>query len=1071
VNYFRLFIMIASIAGLMSLAHADPGPRSEKEARAIDYNAYQNMKKAVSSFGGIVQKSKGSRREPAYLLRFVQMVQETAAIEYRLAYGRTKKGTAADLTEYKSMMKSSLTALDRLIVAYPNYMNISQAYRFRARALTELGQMNEAISDLKYFVGHWPTSPDAGIVNVDLWTALIQNKSYVDAIYYIKRYGLRPNDQYYNTALEKLAWCSYFLGSIEEAVAYTETEFKTARKNDREKALSNLPLFYATGIEKKYPGITTAAALPRFQKSVSGEELGKLVVSLGYLLRSKGLDSDLETLRTAIETASIPDTSRSEFLLLVFENEQNREQYAAMKVTADQEIALYTKSSVLQKSSHHIDKVHASFMSGAQALQQVFTKEGEAADPTLAATLVTVYSFILKTTKDDVLQQAKIHFNMAEVSYKLKDIEGATGHYRWAVDHLNFKKASEKELYNLAYRRALDTRYEVLKANKWIPQELAALPLSTAHKDVPKQISEWISWVDQFPSASYIAEKMDSLAFESNRILYSFNHVDDSVKRMTAFIKSYPTSKSAIPSASLIIDTYIASQNWIDTFKIASGFLQVPALQATEFHTHLTDVVADSYCKILDSFYRDKKYAAALKGADDFIAKNPASKRKADMLELAANASLGLGDKVKAVAYFDQLNQLGDKKPEIVNLSLMTNGSLAEEHFDFKDASGQYRRYLENGGAASPDLKSKTLLFAWLSGDAVVLSQALASPLLCGAKPDPDCSIYRRRDTDDTPLNKVARAKTISAKIALLNDIPNQWDHENSLGKYTLLSKISDRVPEVFHALRNQIKTEFRIKLDQKTISRRVHWIEEAEKVAANLAKQPWSRVRLSAYIETAGLYHDMIADLKNMKLPKGLSPEDQAEYQKTIADAIAPFQQKSDDLQKVAVEYASTSGCDEATLNQMAIEFHLAYTPHSQKDAFGPAMMALVKPGKSDTSKDLVKEFQAAIDHSNWPKAGFLIQWAQTNKDKAELSPANLSIMKAILLSRTAAIADAASELQSSIKNYNSDEKKQVDVAIESSTFPAQRAPAAATSLPMPSASPSNSTSNSQANPSGGSK
>jgi tetratricopeptide (TPR) repeat protein len=1050
----KVGLLLLLSLSLISTAHAESDVRTEAEARAIDMNAYYNMKKALTSLGGIVQKSRGTSAEPNYLIRYAGLAQETASIEFRIAYGKVKRGAQADLTEYKSMMKSSLTALDRLIVAYPQSSNLSQAYRLRAHALTESGQVNEAISDLKYYVEHWPRSPDAPVANVDLWTLLINTKSYTDAIHYIKQYGLRTNDRYYNTALEKLAWCNYYLGSIEDALMYTEAEFKTARKTERDKALANMPLFYATGIEKKTPNVTADNAIPRFKRSVSGDELGKVIISLAYLLRSKQLDNDLETIKIAFEKTAVPDTSRAAFLVLVFENEMNREQYGAMKKTAEQEIALYSNSSMLQKSPRSLERLRGSFMSSAPTLQQIFSKQTPS-DPALAGTLNTVYAFILKSSKGDVLEQAKIHFNMAEVCNHLQDYEGAVTHFHWVTDHLSFKTKNERDLFVSASHRAIDTRYETLKANNWVPKELTATASSSPRKDVPKQVSEWIDWVDHFPASIYIQEKVDAQAFEANRILYSFNQIDTALTRMTQFLKDYPKSASAVPTASLIIDTYIADQNWAKTFEVASGFLQ-QSWQTPEFHNHLMDVVGDSYCKILDGFYKDKKYATALQGADDFLAKNPTSKRRADVLILAANASLGTGDRLKALAYFKQLSDSGNKNPEITNLALMTEGSLEEEHFNFEAAAASYRKYIENGGAASADLKSKALLFAWLSGKPAELQATLNSKAICGKNPDPSCATYSGASIKLKlhHLDRALEMVSISGKLSRLKDIEEDWKTESALGRYGLLSKISDVVPQVLVALRKQIKEEFRLKLDKGVIAQRVHWAQEEEKVAVELTNQGWSKVHLIALMQAAGVYKDIVKDLHAIKQPKGLSDDDKKEYGKMIDDAGAPFQAKSDEYQKAAIDYATTSGSDEKTLAMMSKEFEIPYTPQSQKEAYGKNLLTLIKPGPSDMSKDLVREFADAIEKSNWPKAGFLIQWAQTSKDKSLLTPTDISIMKAILLSRTDAVAEATGELSSSLDKMSGSVKDQATRAIASTILPS-RAPAAVNASQTPSGSP----------------
>jgi hypothetical protein len=382
----------------------------------------------------------------------------------------------------------------------------------------------------------------------------------------------------------------------------------------------------------------------------------------------------------------------------------------------------------------------------------------------------------------------------------------------------------------------------------------------------------------------------------------------------------------------------------------------------------------------------------------------------------------------------------------------MTEGSLAEEKFDFESASTSYRRYLENGGQASPDLRSKVLLFAWLSGKPGELQASLASKAICGKDPDPSCANYSGASTKAKlhTLDRATQMVSISGKLSRLNDVDEQWKTEPPLGRYALQSKISEVVPEVLIALREQIRAEFRLKLDRATIAQRVHWAQQEEKIAVELTKQPWSKVHLVALIEAAGVYSDIVKDLKSMKQPKGLSEDDKVEYKKTIDEASAPFQTKADEYQKAATDFATTSGSDEKTLAMMATEFNIPYTPKSQKEAYGKSLLALIKPGASEVSQDLIREFIDAVHKSNWPKAGFLIQWAQTSKEKSQLTPADISIMKAILLSRTDAVAEAANELTSSLGNMNGSEKEQATRAIASTVLPG-RTPASVVASPAP--------------------
>jgi hypothetical protein len=1051
----RIIILAALIAlfelPMISSTYAESAlPHSESKARAIDEKAYQVKRTALTYFTAFVRKNRGRPKEPAYLLRLAEMAQDTAAIEFRIAYGKQKPGHPVNLTEYKNLMKRSIAPLNALITRFPRSRDIPRAYRLRAKALAETSQVDQAVADLKYLVDTWPRSADAPIANVDLWTFLIQKKDYATAIRYIQHYGAKPTDRHYNSALEKLSMCYYFLDNIDEAIRYAEAELRTAKTVERSKAISNLALFYATGIEKKRPGLDAGSAIARFQRSVAGEDLGNLLVSFAYLLRAKGLDAQIELLKASLGSAPLSDAMKSDLHLICLENELNRRDFAQIKASVQTEAALYNKSALLRKDKHRSDKIHQTFADALPILQKQTTP-----DPNVSEGLRTIYEFMLATTQGDSFQQAKIHYNMAESLLVSKDVEKAVAHYRWVVDHTSFDKPAQKDLFVNASLKALTGRLETLKTHQWVPKEIVAHSLKTSPREVPPPVLEWISWIDHFPVKLYTEKKIDELAFAANRILYSFDHVEDATDRLKDFIKAYPTSPSAIPSASLIIDTYIASQDWRTTYELTSKYLQVPQFKTPEFQARLADLAADSYCKILDESYRAKNYTGTLKGADDYLAHFPTTKRRSDFLELAANSALGLGDKARAAVYFKSLEQLGTQKTEVLNLASMTDGSLAEDHFDFRTASSDYRKYLENGGTSSPELRTKILLFAWLSGDSAALSSALKSRAVCPTSTDAVCASYANRSNRAPFLERLEQANknvrlSASSRMSIVKAIPEAWAKEDSLLKYTLLSRLQKAVPDALHLVRMQVRKENRIKLDPNVIKKRVKSVEQAQTSMENAATIPLIHIRLLALLETGGLYDDLVNDLQSAPEPKGLSAQDRSEFKKTLAEIASPFAQKRDELHKTAVDLANRSGIDESAFIALAKSLQsdarlkdalVSYPRGIQQEAFGSSLEALLKPGDSESSKSLVSSYRQALSAKNWIKAGFLIQWAQTklteSKGELKLPSETLSVMKSLLLARTDAISEASLELRQSLSEFSGTEHKVALLALMSSSYP----------------------------------
>ena len=368
-------------------------PPNEAQARHLDEEALKTKRIALKSFSGILPRYHNTPQEPVFLLRQAEMIQDIAAIQYRLTFGKDslKNGSSRyedktdkkiDLSSYQKTMKDSLTPLNQIVASYPKFAKLPHVIRMRAKAYQELGFIEESLRDLKYFVATWPSSPEAPLAYSDLWALLIQKKYYQEAIEYINKYGLRLNDKYYQVALDNLEWCNFFLGSVGQAIQYAETALETSQGMARDKAVSNLALFYATGVEKKDPGTPPDLALTRFKKSVSGSDLEKIAISYGYLLRSKALDEALEQFKSAAYADSaVSNTARSDLLILSSENELNRQNYAQMKISIDQELDLIRKVPEMKKNLKVMNKAKSSLASSAQALQKTLALPNQTLNP------------------------------------------------------------------------------------------------------------------------------------------------------------------------------------------------------------------------------------------------------------------------------------------------------------------------------------------------------------------------------------------------------------------------------------------------------------------------------------------------------------------------------------------------------------------------------------------------------------------------------------------------------------------------------------------------------------------
>lgn len=1049
-------LLAASPIGPAALA-AD-NPPSQKQIISLDERALWAKKSGVQTFTIALKTRMNTAQEPVLQLRIAEIYQDMAAIQYRLAYAKAANNSAAKLDDYYNTLKASLASLNRIITVYPKWDNISRAFYLRSKVFAETDRSDAAVADLKHLVEVYPTSKDSGVGNMDLWRLLISRKEYTTAIQYINHYGLRPGDKYYDAALEKLSLCYFYLGDMPNAIRYSEIEIKSARGVDREKALSNYALFYVTCVDRKTPNFDANGAYDHFKALVSGEDLGKLGVSYAYLLRTKGLDHELDAFKNEVANESFPELYKNDVFLVALEDEFNKHNFDLMKDSALKEIALYTTSKAIKKDSRRVAKIKGIFKDMIIGLQKTLVDNATSVDASNKAseTLGFCYQFMLDTSEHDIAEQGRIHLNMALLSFQLKKYEDSVKHNRWVVDHLDFKDKEQSALYISASTKAIEARYETLKDNNWVPKNLVAKPLNTAKTDIPEQATEWIKWVDAFPQVAFLENKMDAQSFEASRIIYSYGHVEESTERMQKFVKHYPTSSFAPTAASLILDTYIASEKWEDAYSIALDYSKITTWQDPKFRERVTDLGSDIYCKVLDIYYKDKKYEKTISNSENYIKEYPNTKRKADILELAANAALAIGDKLKAASIFNQLQASGKARPAVQILSYMTQGSISEDQFDFRTAAQHYRNAAELSPTATEEMRNKVLLFSWLAGDPQELDAALGSTRVCPSPRDQLCTSYERRFEETyenspkhsepwvrTPIAKLALKERLSTvdRAEMLASIPKEWDKLNSLDRSAVLPMLLYRVPEAFQASRSQVRKYSSLSLEPKSIAKRAKLVSTLQTSAEKITQLPWTRIRLNVIRETAGLYDDAAEDLLGIRPPADVKGKDREDFKNVLAEAAAPFKQKSEELHKAEQDISSQKG-EQAT--------------PAEARRWVAVLHGMIPKGGSAT---LVSRFKEAIDKSNWQLAGFLIERAQemsqanVKETKVEpFPPETLILMRASLLASSGATSEALEELKTLPVNM----KDSVDTKLASLRQPSARVPASSPKTPAPSASPS---------------
>jgi TolA-binding protein len=1101
-----ILLQLALGGGLAAQAAPAGKAAEERFERDVDEVALASQEKAIQRIGTLLKKYKGMQQEPILLSKLAELQQQQGAIIFRIAHGVAhSRGKAVDLKRYTQVMRGSIQTLSTLIAKYPRHDEIAQAYYMRAKAHEEIGVKKHASDDYKHYVKNFPEHEMVPAAYMSLAEFAIEENDHPRAISHLKHVEARPDLPHFPFALYKLAWSHYNLKEIAKALSYAERQvaYYDSRNQGpspdgeivvnsdaalRETTLMDITTFHMDGYESGEERYRLTEALPYFRKLEKGPTLGRMIHRYAKLLRSHGHEQELIRWKDIVMKEERERPEALDVVLTTYDFQLNRRRYEQLVETAQDIVALYPLSGKLKE----FPKAQKMLLDTAEGLQALIVKNKGAKEASgLSVVLAKIYDSFTQVVEESDVRVPRAHYNLAETLFTIKDYDGATRHYRWVVDHGKWTKASKKSMLEPdaplatvpeASLKAIASRYEVLRAKNLIPMSLTAKgEKETSDRKLEPMLDEWVKWIDRH--ADYSQEDLDNFLFEANRVLYVQGHIQPATERLKKFAFKHPASSYAIPSASLVIDTYLAGKEWKRTYELAMDLMDVKEWRGGEFGKRLFSVAADSFYKQAEMLYNEKEYKEVLSSSDDFLKKYSASSRLGDMLSLAGNSAMHLEKKDKAITYFSRLITETPKSSNVTS-ALLARAHLAEDRYDFAAASGDYRSYLALPPAklskAKPEelenLRRKSLMLAWLSGDAGLMKLSLDSKVICGENIPTDCARFELRSRLGQALRKgqgqlgereaaeafaAARKasgeeRTLLATLALeglqhhafrdrnllVRWASSGWGSLDPIVKFTLLPSLTVSIPKAFAANRAAIKSVAPLKADEKWITRRVEVIREMENAATDVMKLPWARIRASVIGELASLYLDLSQGLATLPPPKGLETEQLAEYDSVIKKLIMPFEEKGQDMRGKAFEIASRSAVEDDTFTRIAEPF-FKENPSQAKalkpvtDIASPAQVDLAllakldagggwrmpKPGAlakldSEDPDDLLKAaWMLALQARNWQQMAFFLSEAQEKK----LIPSGvMSVVKAVSLAQAGARGEALAELEAAKSELN---------------------------------------------------
>ena len=247
--------------------------------------------------------------------------------------------------------------------------------------------------------------------------------------------------------------------------------------------------------------------------------MGKVLVRFAKQLRSHGHDADLVAVKNQAlqEEPSRPEDL--DLVITVFENQMNHHRYQEMIQTTKDMIRLYAVNPGLES----FPKAQKLLLDTAETIQTAIVKNKNADNVhTFSETLAAIYDSFVQIVNEKDPRIPRVHYNLAETLFTIADFDAATFHYRWIVERGSWPQITDASL------KAIASRYEILRASKQIPKDLAARSLpGTPLKSLDPSLQEWITWLDTHVKHS---EKGFGFSFIS-RQLAPFMQMGTSLRR------------------------------------------------------------------------------------------------------------------------------------------------------------------------------------------------------------------------------------------------------------------------------------------------------------------------------------------------------------------------------------------------------------------------------------------------------------------------------------------------------------------------------------------------------------
>jgi len=910
----RVLSLLIAVSILKAASHAIPAQADgstsalERQARTIDRAGRKSMLHAIQGIEKLIS-SKPVRGDDTAdrLLRLIDLRDELVQVNFRISAAAEGPAKTAELKSWQD----SLKALDRSCTQFlEQHTQSSERHRIRllrAKTLEELQLKQRARSDYEQILADLREGPLFSAAILALATLEASENRHDRAVSALRRLDGTTSDSRWLLSRFKLVWSlhnlsrtsdiqSVYHSVLEQSTTWDAQDEPGAQASDtslRDALWLDLAVFAAEAIDQG-DGFGNLRSLDALFRNLTPDARRGMVdlrsrmqLRLGKLLRSQKREGELNEwidLSTATERdRSAADTPRLIQVAIEFLLQPTAGVTPAQALTRQEQAIRWIKrlaghaeflTPAMEEIRQFLGDVQVGLLSGIKESKQ---------DIRFVERLSQELTTILP---EGDARRIDIRMNLAESLFKAEHFEQSETHYEAALAAA-IKLEAKPRITDL-FNRRLGARVAALKKDGSIPATLKALSLQNVieSKDSTAAIA-------RIREARTWQAQDSGLRLDLIRGLYHSGEVREALAALEEELLLDSRSESATAASALVLDTWIASHDWVKTAEAARRHLDLfSESEKNRSHlAHLRKIEAQASLRLLIARFDSldarenpeiqRLLASSIQQWIDTHADSEEQSKARGILarSICLNSAIAESQCDKAISDWQNFLRKSGGIQDPSPLLLRSEISLArwkweEAQRDLKEALA----LLKKGGPKSPSQSSaedveKTVsrIQSLLEGRSVSAEETLAGQAL------------------KTLNEEVLGEKTYRKRLKALRTLAREWKNLTEQERLPLMKPMARIIAEKLPLLRADIKKVAPLIASPKWIQWRIDAIREFESHLTSAGEGlPFAGIRVAALTEIALASQDLETDIGAIKFSRDTPPADREE----VRAALAPLRE-----------------------------------------------------------------------------------------------------------------------------------------------------------------------------------